>query len=407
MGKKRVRRGGTIAFIVIFIIFAVLVALVGAAVFVGVYVNKINDILVAVPVFPKIADAINTHLQNNLGFSPIIEGWDSEFATGLIELFSLFGTAVILIFFLLLPLVLIAVVRRSRKNHLSARIIFLVINYFINFVALLFAVLLMLNTMLGSGFGWLTDGFNKVVALFDGPLAVIKIPHLSSAANAAAYLVFALIFIDLLFDILCTAIGKKPKMVDEDEEERQNRIETAKQNNGYSYVPSYSTSEEVLLGNITMLPLPTRSVKGLVNIAAVFDEIDSDNFRATYRDVAILNALEPIYPNPLDELPGQYQTDLYGILDDLEPLKLSPVEEDLIEADKIEKEQEEKFIVLPGVDEYDADPWAKEEVKEEDITSTAAPEKVETNLFVEEQQEQKEEYRTWCAEDKIYAGREA
>jgi|GEM_PF-5745280 len=91
----------------------------------------------------------------------------------------------------------------------------------------------------------------------------------------------------------------------------------------------------------------------------------------TNRDIAILNLLEPFTLKP-SALPDLYQTDVDQVLRDLEPKSLEPSvlpEDELTENGKAAfQEKLSPVKVLPGIDEWSASPWP---AKEEEVESTA------------------------------------
>lgn len=89
----------------------------------------------------------------------------------------------------------------------------------------------------------------------------------------------------------------------------------------------------------------------------------------TIRELAVLNSLEPIEPSPVSNLPGLYDTDIEKLVNLLEP----QIDSSLICNDGVEAYYENEYheSILPGIDEWDANPW----IDEENVVINVAEEK--------------------------------
>lgn len=91
----------------------------------------------------------------------------------------------------------------------------------------------------------------------------------------------------------------------------------------------------------------------------------------TIRQIALLNSLNPLYPAPIDNLPAIYE-EADEDIEELEPINEPALEEkeeveEIVEEATENKVEEKPVDVLPGIDEWNAEPFEKEVVKEEPI----------------------------------------
>ena len=94
----------------------------------------------------------------------------------------------------------------------------------------------------------------------------------------------------------------------------------------------------------------------------------------TIRQIALLNSLNPLYPAPIDNLPAIYEETDEDI-EELEPINEPALEEkeeveEIVEEAQENKVEEKPVDVLPGIDEWNAEPFEKESVKEDVVEET-------------------------------------
>lgn len=106
---------------------------------------------------------------------------------------------------------------------------------------------------------------------------------------------------------------------------------------------------------------------------------ESGQVNPTIRELALLNSLEAVNPSDLKDLPGLYNTSAAEILDDLEPAHLKKPDATETEILANLEPANEPVDVLPGIDEFDANPWDE---RERPIETTPVVE--ETKPVVEE-----------------------
>ena len=121
----------------------------------------------------------------------------------------------------------------------------------------------------------------------------------------------------------------------------------------------------------------------------------------TYREVKILNALEPIVKNDELTLPAIRETNVEAVLSNLEPFQSKPIENLPSEEAEIEEAADKANEIapanapvdyLPGIDDSLANPWEEEKpVEKTDVTEVAAPEPAEEPVVEEKTEEIVEE----------------
>ena len=121
----------------------------------------------------------------------------------------------------------------------------------------------------------------------------------------------------------------------------------------------------------------------------------------TYREVKILNALEPIVKNDELTLPAIRETNVEAVLSNLEPFQSKPIENLPSEEAEIEEAADKANEIapanapvdyLPGIDDSLANPWEEEKpVEKTDVTEVAAPEPAKEPVVEEKAEEIVEE----------------
>ncbi len=228
---------------------------------------------------------------------------------------------------------------------------------------------------LGSAYTWILTIGHGWAGLFKpkGALNVLVIERITSNYRfwALAWLCFFILLIEVIL-LIVSGLGKAKKEV----EEEKTALEETK--------PEEASAAEI------PAPMPAPAIVA-----------DGEKINPTIREIALLNALNPLYEAKIENLP-----DLEEIDEDLERV-LVPIDEVVLEEAKENKETvdkadaindaispfEKSILVLPGIDEWNADPWeedeneliAEEEISEpmEDLTAVAAPDQ-EEDIPVEE-----------------------
>ncbi len=232
-----------------------------------------------------------------------------------------------------------------------------------------------LSKDMGAAYTWILTIGHAWVGLFKpkGALNVLVIERLTSNYRfwALAWLCFFILLVEVIL-LIVSGLGKAKEEITEEKP----ALEEEK-------------TEEAPVAEI---PAPTPAVA----VAA-----DAERINPTIREIALLNSLNPLYEAKIETLP-----DLEEIDEDLERV-LVPMDEVVLVEAKENKEIvdkadiinesispfEKSLLVLPGIDEWGADPWKEEDdnaiVAEEvvqpmeDLTAVAAPDQ-EEEIPVEE-----------------------
>lgn len=116
----------------------------------------------------------------------------------------------------------------------------------------------------------------------------------------------------------------------------------------------------------------------------------------TYREVSILNALEPILPNDNLTLPAVRETNVEAVLSNLEPFETTAVETLPSEESEIEEATKKANTIspentpvdyLPGIDDNIVSPWEEEKpVEKTEVTQAAEPEPEPEEPVIEEKE---------------------
>ena len=210
---------------------------------------------------------------------------------------------------------------------------------------------------LGAAWTWVRVFFDKVSGTFIAGhrLGALNLKFITSnpAVNGLIYGILVVILVEMILCII-SIVGKKAK---EAVAEGENEPEEQK--------------------------------------AAAVGEVKETQLVPTGRELAVLNSLEAIKDTSVDELPEEGNVAAEDAVADLDNKDEQAVEAKAQEeAEEIAKELEphkNAVKVLPGIDEFDAQPWDEvEEEAEEELTEEAAPED-ETVAVEEAVEEQAEE----------------
>ncbi len=221
---------------------------------------------------------------------------------------------------------------------------------------------------MGSAYTWILTIGHAWAGLFKpkGALNILVIERITWNYRfwALAWLAFCIVLVEAIL-LIISGLGKAKKEVADEKP-----------------VLEETKAEEVPVAAIPA-PLPTPVVAA-----------EAEKINPTIREIALLNALNPLYEAKIENLP-----DLEEIDEDLERV-LVPMDEVVLEEAKENKEAvdkadvindsispfEKSLLVLPGIDEWGANPWAEdedaiaeEEVTQpmEDLTAVAAPDQEE------------------------------
>lgn len=197
-----------------------------------------------------------------------------------------------------------------------------------------------LENALGGFYSWYPKLYDWAVSMFrpDGMFASLRLTFLtaSPAVNAIFYMMLAdaLIVAILLF----ISVVIKKRVVAKDAK----AVETV--------------ADEVKDDVKEVEAVPAPAIVAAVEENSVEAAKDDARIEPTVREVKILDSLEAIHPAELEEIPGAGEGD--AEVDHLTPAEttLETDEQDQKNLDALEKE-EKPVRVLPGIDEFDADPW--------------------------------------------------
>ncbi len=164
------------------------------------------------------------------------------------------------------------------------------------------------------------------------------------------------------------------------------------------------TKPVAVVKSVPKSPLPETPVEEKKEPKPVVEEKKEPErvwIQPTYREVKILNALEPILPNDTLTLPAIRNTNIEAVLSNLEPFEKEPIESLPSESAEIAEAAKKADTLspdnvpvdyLPGLDDNIAAPWEEEkEVEKSDVTEAAAPEAVEEPTVEEKTPEVPEE----------------
>lgn len=229
---------------------------------------------------------------------------------------------------------------------------------------------------LGSVYTWLLTLGRTWVSLFrpKGALNILVIERITWNYYMWSifwlYVLFALI-VFLLLLIACVGKAKKPV---------ENKVAEEKVTEAKEQQKADEVTEETPLNT----PAPV--------LAEEKEEITK--ITPTIREIALLNSLNPLYETKIDILPdledieeAKPEVETVNSIALQEEKKNEEVEEQAEEINKELSPEERAVVVLPGIDEWNADPWPVEEAIDqsstEDLTQ-AAKEEAEEEIKLEE-----------------------
>lgn len=364
--KKKKGSKAVIVFNVIFIVLFVIVA-VAAVLMLTPLSHYVKDFLNGQSWFSgfstKFIDWVKSHLVENLNLTTPFRKHSEIFTA---SLYSLLYICLLLglLFLCYTPFLVMNHNRKlGRKEGFRKALCWItfIVSFLVFLVYLSIPYTQELTSLVGKYYSWFPATYEKWMNLFQtgNTLAVIRLSFISTNLwfNATFYILVMLVVFQIVFYILaCKIKGKKAVEVEEGEEVKA--VEDTPATVVAAAVPVAIAAETV-----------TPEEEPVVETVRV---------APTIRELAIINSLEPIEASPISNLPGLYDTEVDKLIELLEPQKneeLAHEEEvnrDAIEAkklsDTIQPDLHRSVKVLPGIDEWDANPWHEQEKKDEEVT---------------------------------------
>ena len=386
--------GSTIAFKTVFIILFLVLIGIGVMIFLPVaYQATLGS-----QGFRNGMETFITNLGSKINrwydFIPKIASSKGSYMCSLVLGLALLTAFVINIYFILKCFSLMGTVKRKHKNKIGVRRLFLAILAVIDLLVLAILVLVPLRNRIGSFGTTLFDLYDKCISGFGSVLAKVKFftlfnDKLASKPNLiGAFWIFIIFILVNIIYLMFVVLPNKKEKTEEDKQEEKVVEEVAEEKKEVAPTPvaavaekEEKTEEEHLVDAVKDSNVPQRDKKKPI----------------TRRELAILNTLEPFGLNSIENLPGIYHEDANSVIESLEPKELK--ETNLPEENS---EVGKPVDVLPGVDEWNADPWneeiipveekviepippVKEEAIMEDMTSEASEEVVKEDVFEEKE----------------------
>ncbi len=411
--------GSTIAFRTIFIILFIVLIALGILVFLPAAYNATLGQAGFQNGMSNFITKVGNKLDTWYGFSSTAFT-QNAYKNGWVMSLGFLSVLIINIYFILKSFSLMGSVKRAHKSKIGLRRFFLALLAIIDICLLACICLIPFSDKLGIFGDKLNEYTNLVTTKFGGILKDISFfslfKHLNDAKMIGAFWIFIIYILFNLIYLLLVYLpqskskkqleeeaeeeaepSKKEEIVNDDKEQKENQPDTT---NEPTPVPinasepvtekEEKTEEEHLVEAVKKEQEPAPEKKKPI----------------TKRELSILNTLEPFSLHTIDELPGIYHDDENEIIEDLEPNNLK-------KANLPDEEQEDikPVDVLPGIDEWSANPWeadikpmeekiiepippVKEEaLVEEDMTDLASEEAEKQPVFEEKAPEPLEEVK--------------
>jgi hypothetical protein len=397
---------GAVTFRILFIVLWVLAIAFGIAMF---FLPRYSSRIGAsgfTQFCANVATSVSSHLHTLFLFNTTFRS-RSVHQTGALEFACLVLVAIMLIYFIFKPVVLMGYVKRAHKKNLKLRNTFFSIMIALNVLIVAVGLLICFRNYVAAVGGPLFKAYKGAV---DGIIGFAK-GHarihflftfgnrLSDYASAFAWLAVAVLVFNILCDCLIALCGKRESAAvaaapeaNKAEEEKAPVAQAAE-----------ASAAAVLVEAVNQAPLASEE-KPAAEVPPVKEAVPAgEKLVPTRRDMAILDTLEPFDIQSLDVLPGLYETNVDQVIEDLEPSTLKEAE--IPEASETEKNALKEPVpstpvkVLPGVDETNANPWneekqvkaeeekpvlaQKEETPKEDLTAQAKPAEAEKQVVTE------------------------
>lgn len=371
--KKKKGSKAVIVFNVIFIVLFVIVAVAAVLLFTPLS-HYVKDFLQGQSWFndfsPKFISWVDYHLVTNLNLTMPFRT-HSELFTAI--MFSLLYICLLLglLFLCYTPFLVMNHNRKlGRKEGFRKALCW--ITFIVSFVVFLGYLSIpytqKITSLVGKYYTWFPETYAKWMHLFASGqiLSVMKLSFISTNLwfNATFYILVMLMVFQIIFYILaCKIKGKKAVAV---EEEAKPVEETPSVEPVVVAPVAVNAAEATEPEETPVVPVAVETVR----------------VAPTIRELAIINSLEPIEASPISNLPGLYDTEVEKLIELLEPQKNEVLAHDGETSDAIEAKKLTDTIqpdlprtvkVLPGIDEWDANPWCEKEQKLEDTTVIAEP----------------------------------
>ena len=238
----------------------------------------------------------------------------------------------------------------------------------------------------GSAYSWFNQLVDNVAGSFkSGKLFGLKLSLISKNPyfNAFAYATFACIFFEIV-RLRIAGCGKPAKVT---EPKKELASEPSKEEQSIKDIPEAEENSDT--ESVPYIPPKT------ITAEQAQEKASTERVEPTYHDVNLLNRLECIHSEPIKDLPGLNENDLQKVRLELGPDGIYPIVDT---AGKVLLEKLDtvsiEVRVLPGIDEWNADPWAVEpreapvEEKEVDSSRFEIIKPVEQDIVIEEPKEE-------------------
>lgn len=357
-GKGNKKSKAIVVFDILFLLFSLLLV-VGAVLLFTPLQNRLPS--PAEGLVDTLYEWVNSHIliPFNRSRRVNLQGFPSKPFTIAFFFWLLFLIAVIFLFLLFVPFSVRSANKAKGKKQ-AYRKVFGWLSFFVILICgcALFAQLYREQRakIFGSAYSWFNDLVDKVALSFEkGRLSPLKLSAISKNAyfNAFSYAFFILLALEIIRLRIC-GLGKGKE-----------EVQAVNAEKGEANAP---LEEETSAEAVPYLP-------SKVALAAKEAEKQKGEKReATYHDVKLLDRLENIHPDPISDLPGIESTDISQIVTTLGNEGIVPKEN--VEGEKILHRIDHLSAtvqVLPGIDEWKADPWKDEKEVTPDRVETIKP----------------------------------
>lgn len=414
--------GSTIAFRTIFIILFIVLIALGVLVFLPAAYQATLGQAGFQNGMSNFITKVGNKLDTWYGFSNTAFTQDA-YKNGWVMSLGFLSVLVINIYFILKCFSLMGSVKRAHKSKIGLRRFFFALLAIIDICLLACLCLIPFNDKLGVFGTKLNEYSNLVVGKFGDilkPIAFFSLfEHLKDAKLVGAFWIFIIYILFNLIYLLLVYLpqSKSKEKLEEDAEEEAEPAKTEEpveeDKAQKEEAPSPATANEPTpVPVVSSEPVTEKEEKTeeehLIDAVKKEEEPAPEKKKPiTKRELSILNTLEPFSLHTIDELPGIYHDDENEIIEDLEPKDLKKAEL----PDEVKEEDIKPVEVLPGIDEWSANPWeadikpmeekviepippVKEEaLVEEDMTELASKEEENQPVFEEKVPEPIEEVK--------------
>lgn len=328
------------------------------------------------------------------------------YQNGWIMFLGILSVLTINIYFILKCFSLMSSVKRAHKSKIGLRRFFLSILAIVDILVLAVVCLIPFDRFMGTFGTKLFEYYGLCIGKFGAVLEPIKFfslfGHIQDTNFIGCFWIF-LIFVlfNILMMLLITLPNRKAKEEVKKPETKKGQTAEEEKTTDTEITEPTPVPEEEKKAETTPVAEEKTEEENLINAVNETNQIKPNRKKPiTRRELAILNTLEPFNLNHVETLPGIYVDDTNQIIEGLEP-------HDLKNTTLPDEQEETKPVeVLPGVDEWSADPWGEEikpaeekklvpippirEEAVEDMTEVASPEEVKQEIFEEKEPEPEE-----------------